>query len=268
MSNRKLFSTIFGMVVLSALVVVADAQMTDQAAREQARNAVRSQLHHDPGKFLQVQRDEELEQSLAIVVSRPSWSEFIFKVSETGDEIKENAVVHHISTDFDPTYTIAINAADGSTYRIRGFADSWIEFQRLMTAANVKVSSADQAEAISDFYRRVDPERLSVAPISSLLDFKQAAERQCQRGLSTFDADQKAFTAWWNHAKSLYAEFPFKQTATSRSGGYLVEWIVLSSAAKGNCGGTPLRARLEVRSDGHVGKVTFSPLGKLSRPAS
>ncbi|MGB7623189.1 MAG: hypothetical protein WBN92_12630, partial [Terriglobia bacterium] len=163
-----------------------------------------------------------------------------------------------ISTDYDPTYTIAISAADGSTYRIRGFADSWIEFQELMKAAKVKVSSTDQAEAISDFYQRVDPERLSVTPVSSLLDLKQSAERQCHT--SSFSGGEEAFDAWWKHAKPLYAEASFKQTATPSSSGYFVEWIVLSSAAKGNSGGAPLRARLEVRSDGRVGKMTFSPL--------
>ncbi len=261
MNMRRPFSTTFWAVVLSTLVVLANAQMTDQAAREQARNVVRSQLHLKPGQFLEVQRDEELEQSLATVVSRPSWSEFIYKVSQAGDEIKEHVVVHHIFVDVDPTYIIAISQANGSTYRIQGFADSMAEFEKLMSAAKVRVLSPEQAEAVSDFYREVNPERLSLTPISSLIDLKQAAERQCQNDLSSFDAGQEAFTAWWKHAKPLYAEVPFKQTAAPRGSGYFVEWIVLSSAApRGNCGGAPLRARLEVGLDGHVGKVTFSPV--------
>ena len=41
MSMRKLFSTIFGIAVLSTLLMPANAQVTDQAAREQAGNIVR-----------------------------------------------------------------------------------------------------------------------------------------------------------------------------------------------------------------------------------
>lgn len=264
MSIRKLFSTMLGMAVLSMSVVLANAQMTDQAAREQARNAVRSQLHLKPDQFLGVQRNERLEDLLALAVRRPGF-ELIYRVSQAGDEVKENAVVHHIFTDVDPTYIIAVSPADGGIYRIHGFVDSLIEFEKLTTVAGMRVSSAEQAESVADFYREVNPENLPLTPISSLIELKQAAERQCQSGRSSFNAGQEAFTTWWKHAKPLYSEVQFKQTVTSRTGGYLVEWIVLSTATKYNCGGAPLRARLEVKSDGHVGSLIFSPLQKPSR---
>jgi hypothetical protein len=270
MSIRKLFSTIFGMVMLSALVVRANAQLTEQAASEQARNTVRSQLNLRPDQYLGVQRDETLEQSLALAVGRSAGSEFIYRLSPTGYELKENAIVHHFTVDGDYVYIIAISPMDGTTYRISGFADSLAEFAKLMTAVGEKVSSPDQAESLADFYRRVNPENHEdLNPILRLLELKQAAERQCQSGAKSFGAGEQAFTAWWDHAKPLYAEISFKQTATPSSGGYLVEWIVLSSAAKGNCGGVPLRARLEVSSDGRVLKITFSPLqkGRVARPS-
>jgi hypothetical protein len=281
MSIRKLFSTISGLAVLPMLVMLANAQMTDQTAREQARDVVRSELHSTvnfkANQFLSVQKDEALEQILAAVVARPpSWPEFIYRVSQEGDEfkeatkaspagheIRENTVVHHIVMDGDPMHIVAISSADGGIYRIHGFglAESLTEFERLITALKVRVASPDQAESVADFYRAVNPENQeSLSPILSLLGLKQAAERQCQTGASSFDADQEAFAAWWKHAKPLYAEVSFKQTVTPSGGGYFVEWIVLSAAAKGNCGGAPLRARLEVGSDGHIGKLTFSPL--------
>jgi hypothetical protein len=260
MSIRKMFSPIFGLAVLSAFVALANAQMTDQAAREQARNIVRSQLSLRPDQFLGVQRDEALEESLALAVGKRAGSQFIYKVSPIGDEIKEGAVVHHISTDADLMYTIGVSPADGSIYRIHGFADSVAEFERLMTAAGLKVSSPEQAESVADFYRGVNPDNLSLTPISSPIELKQAAERQCQT--SSFEAGEEAFDTWWKRAKSLYAQVPYRQTASPHGGGYLVEWTVLSSAANGNCGGAPLRARLEVGSDGHVGKVTFLPFQK------
>jgi hypothetical protein len=249
--------------MLSALAVRTNAQLTEQAARDQARNAVRSQLNLRPDQFLGVQRDESLEQLLAVAVGRRAGSAFIYKVSPTGYELKENAIVHHFTVDGDYVYIIAVNPTDGTTYRISGFADSLAEFAKLMNAVGERVSSPDQAESLADFYRKVNPENHEdLTPILRVMDLKQAAERQCQSGANSFDAGEKAFTAWWDHAKPLYVEISFKQTATPGSGGYLVEWIVLSSAAKGNCGGAPLRARLEVSSDGHVGKITFSPLQK------
>jgi len=187
--------------------------------------------------------------------------EFIYRVSPAGYEIKENSVVNHLSVDGDSACIVAVRPADGSTYRIHGFADSLAEFNNLMTAAGERVSSPEQAESLADFYRNVNPENFSLAPILSLIDLKQAAERQCQSGPNSFDADQRAFAAWWVHAKPLYAKVSFHQTATPRGTGYLVEWIVLSSPApRGNCGGAPLRAQLEVSSIGHVGKLAFLPL--------
>jgi hypothetical protein len=258
MSMRKAFSTIFGMAALSMLVLPTSAQMADPAAREQASNAVRSQLHLRPDQFLGVQRDENLEQLLAIVAGRSGGLEFIYQVSQAGDEVKENAVVHHIFTDADPTYVVAVSPADGDVYRIHGFADSLAEFGRLMTATKVKVLSPDQAEAVSDFYREVNPQHNSMTPVTSLIELKQAAERQCQT--SPFDTGEREFDAWWKHGKPLYAGVPFRQAATASGSGYIVEWTVLSSSAPGNCGGAPLRARLEVGSDGHVGKLTFAPI--------
>ena len=69
---RSRFLTIFGTMILSSLTLPMRAQVTDQAARLQARNAVRSQLHLKPDKFLIIQRDERLETLAAIVVGRPT----------------------------------------------------------------------------------------------------------------------------------------------------------------------------------------------------
>jgi hypothetical protein len=260
MSVRTMFLAISGALMLSTLPVPTSAQVNDEAAREQTRNAVRSQLHLSPDQFLGVQRDEKLERLLARVAGKPGGLEFIYHVNQAGDEVKENAVVHHIFMDVDPSYIVAVNPADGSIYRIRGFTDSQAEFGRLMSATKVKVLGPDQAEAVSDFYREVNPQRTSMTPITSLIELKQAAERQCQT--SSFDTGEREFDAWWKRGKPLYEGVPFKQTASRSGDGYLVEWVVLSSDAPGNCGGAPLRARLEISSDGQVGRLSFSPLGK------
>lgn len=258
MSSPRLVLTILGMAALAVIKVPANAQVSDHSAREQALSAVRLQLHLEADKFLQVENDERLEQMLAAVVARPSWSEFIYKVSEEGDEVKQHAVIHHIVTDGDPTFTVAINPASGSLYRIQGFPDSLAEFNELMTEASVKVLNLDQAKAVADFYRGVNPQRRSMTRIAGLLELKQAAEWQCQQ--VPFDPNEKNFEAWWKHGKPLYSGASFKQTATRSSGGYVVEWIVLSSPGGGLCGGAPLQARLQVGSDGRVGEITFVPL--------
>ena len=252
--------TISGALMLSTLALPTSAQVTDAAAREQIRDVVRSRLHLKPDQFLNVQRDEKLEQLLATVAGRSEGLEVIYQVSQTGDEIKGNVVVHHIFTDADPTYIVAVSPANGGLYRIYGFPDSLTEFGKLMAATKVKVLSPDQAESVADFYREVNPERRSMTQISGLLELKQAAERQCQA--VPFDPNEEDFEAWWKHAKPLYSGASFKQTAARNDSGYAVEWIVLSSPGAGLCGGAALRARLEVGSDGQVGKLSFVPLGK------
>jgi hypothetical protein len=205
-----------------------------------------------------VRRDEGLEQAFAEIVSRPAWSQFIYKVSQDGDETRDTVVVHHLFMDGDPTFTVAISPVNGRDYRIQGFSDSLAEFEKLMKEADVKVLSPDQAEALAEFYRTVNPQRDSLTPIANLLELKQAAERQCQA--SSFEVGEREFEAWWRHAKSLYAAVPFKQVVIPRGSSYLVEWIVLSSAGPRLCGGAPLMARLEVGRDGRVGEISFAPL--------
>jgi hypothetical protein len=269
MSIQKLFSTVFGVTVLSALVLLANAQLTEQAAREQASNIVRSELrvklNLKPDQFLGVQRDEALEQSLSLAIGGRAGAAFIYRVSPSGNEIKEYAVVHHISTDVDLMYIIAVGSADGIAFRIHGFGptESLAEFARLMTALKVQVTSPDQAEYFADLYRKVNPgNHEGLTPILRLMELKQAAERQCQSGGMSFRAAEKAFAEWWKRVEPLYVALPFQQRAVPHGSGYLVEWIILSSPSSENCGGAPLRAQLEVGSDGRVGNFTFSPLQK------
>jgi len=254
MSLKKPFLAIISLGALSALALPLSAQVAEQAAREQASNLVRSQLHLKPEQFLQVHRDEELEQSLALV-GRPGL--FVYRLSRAGDEIKEGAVLHHIFTDADPTYIVAISAGDASAYSVHGFTDSRAEFERLVTTKGMKVVRPEQAESIANVYRSVNPENWSMTPISSLLDLKQAAERQCQT--APFDPDEKPFEAWWRHARPLYADVPFEETARPSGIGYRVQWGVLSAPGSDSCAGAALRATLEVGRNGEIGKLTLRP---------
>jgi hypothetical protein len=256
---------IYVVVLLSMLAVVADGQMTGEAAHEQAASAVRTRLHLKPGQYLNVQRNEKVEELLATAVGRPGRSEFIYDVNQEGDEFRGEAVIHHVFTDGDLRYIVAINATNGTTYYIHGFADSLPEFEKLITEVGRRVFGPEDAESLAEFYRAANPENLPLDPISSLIELKQAAERQCLARLGPFDAGERAFADWWGRAKPLYAEVSFRHAVALRGAAYRVEWIVLSSAALGGtCGGVPLRARLDVGSDGHVSKVIFAPLRPLS----
>ena len=262
MDMRKLF--LIALAIAALPVLRLSASMNEQAARQKALSVVRPKLSYlRPGQFLDIQRNERLEQKLAVLVGGLVGSKFIYRVSPEGDEIQERAVVHHVFTDIDdPVSLVAVSPFDGSTYLVRGFAESKADFNRLMSDLKVKISSPDQAEALADFYREVNPERRQLAPANSLLDLKQSAERQCQH--VPFNADEKGFEAWWKHAKGLSSRALFKQIATRSNSGYTVEWIVLSSPGAGLCGGAPLRARLEVGLDGQIGKLSFIPLVKTA----
>jgi len=259
MSMRRAFPTILSIAVLSA-GALASPQLSDQTARRRAQSTVRAHLRLRPDQFLGIQRDEKLEQALASAAGKRVEPAFVYRVSQAGDEFKEDGVIHHISTDADLAYIIAVDSAGASSYRIHGFPDSVAEFGRLITRVGMKVVSYEQAESVAEFYRAVNPEDLSLTPVASLIELKQAAERQCHSGVESFDTGQKAFADWWSRARPAYATVQFQQRSIPQGIGYQVEWIVLSSSSRQDCGGAPLRARLEVRADGHVSKVTISPI--------
>jgi hypothetical protein len=258
MTMKALLITALTVGSLAMSGIPANAQISEQAAREKALSVARSQLSLGPELFLDVHRNEALEEELASIVGGRSGSEFIYRLSRAGNEIKDHAVVHHLFVDTDPVYLVAVSPFDGSTYPIAGFRDSKAELNKLLATLRVKVSSEDQAEELADFYRTVNPEHRSMIRISSLLDLKQAAERQCQ-GVP-FDPNERDFDAWWKHAKTTYANVSFQQTVARNGSGYAVEWIVLSDPGTGLCGGAALRARLEVGSDGSISEISFRPV--------
>ncbi len=237
MRAKKVFSTILGVVALSALVVCADTPMIEQAARELAKSVVLSELqstmHVKPNQFLHVERDEELEESLALAARGHAGSMFIYKISPTGYEIKGNSVVYHTWSDFDIVFIVVVNASETGTYRIHGFglAESLAEFNRLMTGLGMRISDADEAESVADFYQRVNPENeQALRPILYLMDLKQAAEWQCQSGAKSFTDGEQRFATWWKQKEAEYANLSLKETAAPHGDGYLVTWPVLSRA--------------------------------------
>jgi hypothetical protein len=236
----------------------ASAALTETTARQKALDSVRSKLSLGSKQFMDIKRDENLEVSLILCTNRLIGPVSIYRLSSTGYEVKEKAIIYHFSTDGDLNYIVAVSLTDGNIYRLAGFRDSKTEINGLLVSLKIEVSSANQAEAIADFYRAVNPEHEVVTNVSSLLDLKQAAERQCQA--VPFDPRERDFEAWWKHAKTAYANVSFQQTAIRIGSGYTVEWVVLSSPGAGLCGGAPLRARLEVGSDGSIGEISFRPL--------
>lgn len=249
------------MVVGTALLLLSNcarAQIPEENARQRACDVVRSRLNLRASQFLDIHRDEGLEQSLALTASRQVGPEFIYRLSLTGYEIKEKTIIQHSSTDGDFVYIVAVDAINGKVYLIHGFPDSLPEFEKLMMSARLTVSSPDRAEAVAAFYQQVNPENRSISAIANIFGLKQAAERQCQT--IPFEAGDREFESWWKNARPLYTNVAFDQTATRHDDGYVVAWTVLSSAGSGACGGAALRAELEVGKDGQVGKVTFVPV--------
>jgi hypothetical protein len=195
---------------------------------------------------------------LTLAVGKQPSPIYLYSATRAGDEERGQAVVHHIFTDIDPTYIVAVNSGDRSEYRVHGFADSQVQFEKLMAATGTKIANSQQADRLAGFYREVNPENLSISPIRSLVDLKQAAERQCQT--ASFDAGEHAFEEWWKLAKPLYSGVRLVESAVAEANGYVVEWTVLSSSGPGMCGGVALRVQLPVQSNGEVGEVAFSPL--------
>jgi len=100
MSMRRAFPTILSIAVLSA-GALASPQLSDQTARRRAQSTVRAHLRLRPDQFLGIQRDEKLEQALASAAGKRVEPAFVYRVSQAGDEFKEDGVIHHLSTDAD-----------------------------------------------------------------------------------------------------------------------------------------------------------------------
>jgi len=270
MSKWKLLSLTFGIAVLACLAPVVNSQISSDAARQLALSTVRSKSPTASNRFLSIHREEGLEESLAAAtVGWRSGPEFIYRVSEAGVEIKGNSIVNHIAMDGDPTYIVAISSTDRTAYCIHGCGprESLAEFEGLMAEMKLRLGNPDQAEALADFYRQVNPQNYEdLGPVASLLELKQAAERQCVGDAKSFAAGEVAFNAWWKHAESLYGSLPFRERAFPQGNGYQVEWIVTSSSSRKSCGGAALRADLEISSDGRVVKLTFSDPGNQTQP--
>ncbi|HEX4002816.1 MAG TPA: hypothetical protein VHX36_09210 [Candidatus Acidoferrales bacterium] len=200
MSIRELLSVVVGTALLSTLAPLCRAQMTAEAAHDSALNTVRLRNHLKADQFLDIQRNQHLEELLATAMI--GWRNsrvFIYEVSEAGVEIKANSTIDHLVTDADPTFIVAVRSSDGAAYCIHGcgLPGSLAEFQELIASTKVRVSDPNQAESFADFYRRVNPQNYeNLAPLASLLELKQAAERECLAGAKSFDAGETVFNAW------------------------------------------------------------------------
>lgn len=258
MSFRSIIVTAALFGFLPQVGNAAYTRIKEQSAYETANAALRARLNLRANQFLQIQRDETLEHLLSLAVSRPTAPDFIFRATQAGDEIKGNAIVHHISSDIDSTYVVAVDRKTGSIARIRGFSDSMTEFDRLMATVGVKVSNADQAEAIAAFYWAVNPERLSQHPILNLFELKQLAERQCQTG--SFNAGEARFDSWWSQNRARCEAIKFARATVTRDGVFILKWIVLSAGSPDSCGGIPLEAQLEITRSGKIENLTFKPI--------
>lgn len=219
-------------------------------------------MHLKPDQFLSVLRDEKLERLLRIVAAGDADNgHFVYHVSQAGDEVRGNAIISHISIDSDLSYKMVVDATDGTLYRVSGFDDSFPEFNRLMSMLRVQAAYPDKAQAVAELYREINPERMSIAPVKSLLELKQAAELWCHAVHSpSFEDGESAFDIGWSKAKRRYGTTKFAPSATRRTDGYLTEWIFLSSPSADLYGGAPLRGQLIVREDGQVEELRFVPL--------
>jgi hypothetical protein len=263
MRPRKLPTLFIGIGLIAGLAASANAQVTEQAAREKAKSIVQARLEAGPEhflddrKFLDVQRQENLEEELAEIVGGSAGLDYIYKVSEFGVEIKDHEIIYHTFFDVDPTYHVVVSRTDGAAYRVQGFSDSMAEFNRLIAAFKLQVSG-DRARGIADLYREIYRQRESITQIYSLLDLKQSAESRCENG--SVASGERKFNAWWRHVKPFYKALSFDEKTVQHGEGYTVEWIVLSSADHNACGGAPLRMQVEIEKDGQIANLNFIAL--------
>ncbi len=237
--------------------VSVNAQLTDEAGRRLAEATVRSALNMRADDFLQVRRAEDLEEYLGIA-SGHAHHKLFYRVSRDGTVADEHGVRTGVLSDGDPLFVVVVDA-DGDAYRVHRFHDSTSEFNRLLVSSGLKLASAQQVEALGDLYRATNPGNFDdLKPINSLLELKQGGERRCFR----YDAplDSKPFDEWWASAKRKYKSLSYEPKIAHEGRGFSLEWIVLSSPGKYNCGGAPLRVSIDVGLDGQVVEPKFVPI--------
>jgi hypothetical protein len=253
-------------IYICSFVGIADAQIGEEQARKQARAEAVANLHLDATRYLNTQRREDIEQMFGAATGKPPGTIFFYELSSEGDEVRGSTVIHHLSTDAALNLFIGVTAANGMVFRIGGFgfADSLLEFNRMMAESKFRILSPDHAQALADLYIAINPEKIEFTLVKSPLEVKQAVERQCHSLGRDFVFSDKEFTRWWNTHRSTILSANLDDKVLPSPEGFKVQFFTLSFPTKQKeCGGAPVTATLQVSATGQVGKLVFTKFSGL-----
>lgn len=241
------------------LAGISSAQVSEEQARKLAKSETITNAHLQADRFLSTQRRDDLELLFSNVAGGVPGAVLFYKISNEGDEIRGNRVIHHLSMHAELNFVVAVSVASGTVFRVGGFADSLAEFNRLMMASRIEVRESKKVEAVVDFYLSCNPENVSFSILRSLLEFKQSVEKQCHENEGTFLSIDKAFNHWWTRHGMKYRQLKFETTIAPFHEGFRASFFTLSSTVKDwKCGAVPLQSNLEVSHLGIVKSITFS----------
>ena len=235
------------------------AQVDESSARKLALASIRSGLDLQPDDFLQLWRDEQLEQELAEAAQRQQVPLFVFKTSQTGVEFKDGIMTNHVHADGNDISTVAVNTSTGETYRIQGYKNSSAEFREMVLSIGLKIKNVSQVATLGIVYREINPDHLYDVGIPSILDLKHDVENRCSPELRP--SDVRRFERWWKNAYAAYQEKSFKEVDASDGNSFFAEWVIFAAGGlNDSCAGKPVRIKLRMYGDGNISPPEFSPL--------
>jgi hypothetical protein len=260
----------YAMAVLLAAIYLclpfsADAQVSDDRARDIAKEAVRSSTQRDKA-FFSVHRREDLEDAFYSVRSFRDGifhrDPQIFEISDQGYEFKKDSVEYHLSVHGPFVYFLAVASGSGEVFRIAGFKDSQREFNRLAKTYQVKVGNELQAREYADLYLRLDPPNNRVVRSPSLLSLKQLAESRFDDYYNEFLSAESRFNRWWKRHGRAVTRISFAESITKTEQGFVLSFLTMSGIDKNSPddGPKPLSITLSLSRDGQIEEPAVAPI--------
>jgi hypothetical protein len=158
--SYKTIQPIVALLTLSAACPGLASELSEATARERVCEYVRSQLSYPKEHFLRATRREDFEDDLFAaqvkIRGQIHKAALFFEITETGYEIRSSSeALLHSSADGFGRWNVAIDPLSGKVFGLGGFADSVIDFNKMVADAKIQLTSEDSARAWVSFYLAV-----------------------------------------------------------------------------------------------------------------
>ena len=238
------------------------SEITDTAAMDLAKAAIRRTLGGDERTFVAITRDPGLENAFARCFSRPlEAAPFLFRASNQGEEARGPVTTAHLSVEGPIEFIIAVSGT-GEVFEIKGARRSERQLGQLLERYRLDLRSVVGTRQFLQFYLAVNPQNRIPRVVESASGVRDLAK-------GTFIArfgDEKgvsAFETWWQRHLQEVRTLDFKaQIAQDDASGFSATFYALSDIGLGYPDKEPavLRVSLKISAKGRVTGPHFEPM--------